>query len=265
MEKSLLSGEDGQHRQDEPPRFELLAATQINKVAPAQGLVWVDRGFGIFRRHWGALCLASFCYALLTVSSSFVFYFQFYKVDELIYPLLSVWPLLVCAKKEYPSAVDSLQFNTAHFFRLLALGVISFAHLLLVKEFSDAFPMLAPALPGGGFSHYGEISMFYLLMFFSEALVVLGNEGLIDSLKKSFLGCVKNILPTSIFMIILSGVLVIAMALAVLLRSIGIIGGLLEIFIIVAALSVVMAAWYESYKDIFTEPEIKNEDSGSRA
>ncbi len=76
-----------------------------------------------------------------------------------------------------------------------------------------------------------------MAIWFAPALMMLADKGVFESLKMSFIGCLKNIMPFLIYGIVALILLVIAMI------PVGL--GLLIMF------PVMMAAMYVQYKDIY--------------
>jgi len=103
-------------------------------------------------------------------------------------------------------------------------------------------------IPGGETAAVGGVVMIGLVImalfipvvmtiWFAPALIMLADKGVFESLKLSFIGCLKNILPFLIYGIVAFILLIIAMI------PVGL--GLLIM------VPVLMAAMYISYKDIY--------------
>ena len=76
-----------------------------------------------------------------------------------------------------------------------------------------------------------------MMIWFAPALVILNDMGAVEAMKRSFSGCIKNILPFLLYGVI-------AMVLVIL--------GMIPLFLgLLVVIPVLTAAIYTSYKDIF--------------
>lgn len=166
--------------------------------------------------------------------------------------------------------------------RLVLLGLVYIGAIIAILLVASLFAGLVLAVSGGGASlesfdpsvldpgFAGVIALLVVLIFavlviplamamlFSPALIALNDSNLGASLKRSFVGCWRNILPFTVFGLAAMGLAVLCMLPAVLLAALtggGILGVILGVIPTLVAFlmltAVLIMAVYLAYRDIY--------------
>jgi hypothetical protein len=228
------------------------AYTGPKSVSTGNSLAWIASGWGIFKLHPGQWIAAVIVFVLITMVLSFI-----PLVGQLANPLLTyIWFagfMIGCQ-----AVREGNSFSIDHLFAgfknnvgsLLGLGAIMFlvTLVLMVAMFGSMFVDLLTGVsdqpnfdPSNIFTMIGISFLLFIpvlmALFYAPALIVLQDMGVFQSLKVSFQGCLKNLLPLIIFGIVI-----------MLLYIIGMIPLLLGLLIVVPLF---FASVYASYEDIF--------------
>ncbi len=238
-----------------------LAVTGIKSLPAMAGLEWIKDAFNLFKMNpliWIVLVVLWF---VLNIVVQFVPIIGGLAMS-LLYAVFMAGFMIGCAALERGDALEvghlfaGFKNNTGS---LIGLGAI----------YLGVFVLLAVVLVGlifGGMGGMGALTdpnavdpsvlfasgtmvtiLIGLLLFipiimmfwFAPALISLGGVGLIDSLKMSFKGCLKNILPFLVFSI--------AMMILAVIASIPFFLGWLVL------MPMGMAAFYTAYRAIYTD------------
>ena len=207
-------------------------------TAPAgRGFDWLIDAFGLFQKNWllwlgieAFLIFMMLCTAFIPLGS---------LVLQILLPVIFGGLMLGCkaADQDDGFAFEHVfsGFNNA-FGRLLAIGLIHFTGSLIIILISIAilvilmggYTVLMDTI-GSIFTATGEVDTgkltdlapdfillvlvaelcalalylpLLMLVWFAPALVVLDDQGTMESLKNSFAGCVKNVIPYLIYGIV---------------------------------------------------------------
>lgn len=242
---------------------------EIRQVDAKQGLQWLLSGFYLFRRTplgWvficGALLLIAISAALIPFAGSFIF--------TLIYPALLGGIMLGCRDLEEGKPLEITHLFSAiesHLAALITIGGIYLTGLILVSGLAAVIggPQMTDMLLYGKRVDETELmgvmssmltSLLILLTlsiplmmasWFSPMLVVFHKMPPIMAMQQSLYACLRNIIPLSVYMIVLT----ILIFLAVLPYGAG----------LVILFPTMYASMYVCYKDIFLGEPIRFKDN----
>lgn len=238
-----------------------LAITGIKSLPAMAGLEWIKDAFNLFKMNpliWIVIVVLWF---VLNVVAQFVPIIGGLAMT-LLYAVFIAGFLLGCAALERGERLE-----VGHLFAgfksnsgsLIGLGVCYLAAIIIwaiivgvlvfsgaggLEIFADPESINPTAIFSSGALLGVLISLLLMIpimmmFWFAPALISLGGVPLIESLKMSFSGCLKNILPMFIFGLIMS-------VLAVLASLPFFIGWLV-------LLPIGMAAFYTAYRSIYTD------------
>lgn len=228
-------------------------------VAAGRGLSWYGEGFELFKQSpWIWILNIVLFFIIMSVMSAVPFVSI---LSSLLYPVFVAGLILGCRDLD-----EGNELKVSHVFAgfqhrtgpLVGLGAINLilSILFVVVIFGVMFGMGSldlDAMETGQMSEEQALSMtlvglvamlfmmpLLMLFWFSPTLIVLNDEiGIIEAMKLSFLGCLKNILPFLIYGI----VGFILMIIATLPLALG--------WLVLAP--VLLGTVYVGYKDIFLE------------
>lgn len=228
-------------------------------VAAGRGLSWYGEGFELFKQSpWIWILNIVLFFIIMSVMSAVPFVSI---LSSLLYPVFVAGLILGCRDLD-----EGNELKVSHVFAgfqhrtgpLVGLGAINLilSILFVVVIFGVMFGMGSldlDAMQTGQMSEEQALSMtlvglvamlfmmpLLMLFWFSPTLIVLNDEiGIIEAMKLSFLGCLKNILPFLIYGI----VGFILMIIATLPLALG--------WLVLAP--VLLGTVYVGYKDIFLE------------
>ena len=248
----------------EAPSTDLQTAEGIGDprgVEAGRGTAWIGEGWGLFKQSpltWILLIVVLF---VINIVLAFIPVIG-QVISNVIWPVFSAGILAGCAALDEG---DELSMN--HLFAgfseklwpLVGLGAMYFVMIMavgivvgiLAAVMGVGFAGLAGTeggIPGGEATAAGGVMLAVLIalalfipvimaIWFAPALMMLGDKGVFESLKLSFIGCLKNILPFLIYGIVAIILMIIAMI------PVGL--GLLIFF------PVIMGSVYAGYKDIY--------------
>ncbi|NNF97617.1 MAG: hypothetical protein HKM94_11890 [Halobacteria archaeon] len=226
-------------------------------VAIGRGLSWYGEGFEIFKQNpWIWILNIVLCFIIMALLNAVPFVSI---LSSLLYPVFVAGLILGCRDLD-----EGNELKVSHVFAgfqhrtgpLIGLGAINLvlSILFVAVIFGVMFAMGSldfDAMETGQMSNEQAMSMvlaglvamlfmipLIMLFWFAPTLVVLNDEiGIIEAMKLSFLGCIKNILPFLIYGI----VGLILMVLATLPLALG--------WLVLAP--VFLGTVYAGYKDIF--------------
>lgn len=234
---------------------------EVRKVAAAHGLQWIQGGFSLFRQNpviWIALF---FAYLLLGMVLSLIPVVG-PIVLNLLAPVFMAGFMLGCQALESGEELEinhlfaGFKQNTSQLITvggIYLVGVILIAGLVFVMTGSTMLNESAqglgsehePAMEAGGKVMLAALIAMALLIplimayWFAPTLVIFHGVGAIDAMKLSFVACLNNLLPFTVYGLISMVLLVLAAI------PLGL--GLL------AMIPTMTASLYVSYKDIFSE------------
>lgn len=248
----------------EAPETDLQTADEIGDprgVAAGRGTAWISEGFGLFKQSpmiWIIIMVVMFVVQIVLALIPVVGQIA----GNVIWPVFTAGIMAGCAALD-----DGEELSISYLFAgfsekagpLLGLGAmymvmvmsVVLVGVLLGAGMGVGIAGLAGGeggIPGGETAAMGGLIMVGLIImglfvpvimaiWFAPALVMLADKGVFESLKLSFVGCLKNIMPFLIYGIVAFILLIIAMI------PLGL--GLLIM------VPVLMAAMYASYKDIY--------------
>jgi len=242
---------------------------EIRQVNAKQGIQWLLSGFYMFRRaplSWvficGALFLIAISTALIPYAGSFIF--------TLIYPALLGGIMLGCRDLEEGKPLEISHLFSAIENHLVALFTVSAIYLMgfiLVSGLAVIIggPQMTDLLLYGKRVDETELmgvmssmltSLLILLTlslplmmasWFAPMLVIFHKMPPVIAMQQSLLACLRNIIPLSVYMIVLT--------LAVVIASLPYGAGL------VILIPTMYASMYVCYKDIFLGEPIRFKDN----
>lgn len=248
----------------EAPSTDLQTADDIGDprgVEAGRGTAWISEGFGMFKQSpliWILIVIVLFVIQILLAFIPVVGQI----VGNLAWPIFTAGIMAGCAAMD-----DGDELSVSHLFAgfteklwpLLGLGAMYFVMVLAVGILVGIMAAVMGVgiaglaetqggVPGGEATAMGGLALAVLVglalfipvimaIWFAPALMMLADKGVFESLKLSFTGCLKNIVPFLIYGIVAFILLIIAMI------PVGL--GLLIM------VPVLMAAMYISYKDIY--------------
>jgi uncharacterized membrane protein len=234
-------------------------ADEPNKVAAGRGIAWWKEGWGLFRESPGlwigmglTLAIISIVVGLIPVIGNLA--------GSLIFPVFTAGLMLGCHSLEsgedlsFGHLFAGFQYN---FGRLVMIGLLYLLGIIVIIALFFVFGL------GGGFfavmtGAKAEMAMMaavpamllgglvalllgiplVMALWFSPALVVLHDLTAFEAMKLSIRGCLRNILPTLVYSLVL-------IALAVLATVPVMLGWLV-------LLPLMFCGTYAIYRDIFT-------------
>jgi len=239
---------------------------EIRQVSAIHGWYWIVQGFQMFRKApmvWMLICFIPF---LIVVSISLLMPMAGPVIFLLCAPIFLAGIMVACREQEQGRQIDVSHlfsgFKT-HLTPLITIGVIFVVGLVTIYSLflstggGDLIAMLEHGKRYDS-SEIGEISSGILSSFmmvillqipllmaivFSPVLIVMHNFSPINAMKKSFLACIRNIIPFFVYNLILNMLSVIVL----LLPYIG----------LVILSPVIFASIYVSYKEILLGEPVK--------
>lgn len=227
-------------------------------VSVGRGWDWIVEGFGHFKKDPGAWILTIIVYFVLSIVLSLIPILGQLALMLISYVLFAGF-MLGCQAQSKGEKFE-VKYLFAGFStnagRLVLLSVVVLLVVLVVMGIAMG-PTLFTLIQGGmqtdpamAQSMVNEIllpmliAMLFLIplmmaVYFAPALIVLNDQPLIQAMKLSFIGCLKNILPFLIYGII-----------ALILYILGCIPLLLGLLVVIPT---VIASIYVAYQDIFIE------------
>lgn len=238
-----------------------LAVTGIKSLPAMAGLDWIKDAFNLFKMNpliWIVLVVLWF---ILNIVVQFVPILGGLAMT-LLYAVFVAGFLLGCAALERGESLEvghlfaGFKSNTGSLIGLgacylaaiilwaIIVGVLAFSGAGGLAIFTDPESINPAAFLSSGALMAVLISLLLMIpimmmFWFAPALISLGGIPLIESLKMSFSGCLKNILPMIIFGLIMSVLAVLA--------SLPFFLGWLVL------MPIGMAAFYTAYKSIYTD------------
>ncbi|MCW8964927.1 MAG: BPSS1780 family membrane protein [Gammaproteobacteria bacterium] len=248
----------------EAPDTDLQTADEIGDprgVEAGRGMSWISEGFGMFKQSpltWILLVIVMFVIQIVLAFIPVIGQIA----GNIIWPIFTAGIMAGCAAMD-----EGDELTVGHLFAgfsekmgpLLGLGAMYFVMVMAVGIVVGVMAAMMGigmaglagtegGIPGGEATAAGGIAIAVLVglalflpvvmaIWFAPALMMLADKGVFESLKLSFIGCLKNIMPFLIYGIVALILLVIAMI------PVGL--GLLIMF------PVLMAAMYIQYKDIY--------------
>ncbi len=230
-------------------------------VAVGHGMTWLLDGFALFRQSPGMWILAFILFIVFTSLLSVV-PFLGSLASMLISPILMGGFMVACKRLENDGELtfeDLLAGFRTHPGRLAGIGALYLLGMILVMvigvmlfalftgldnldRLTEQLATADPAVAGLGFL-LPLLVILLLIMpllmayWFAPALVILHGMGPLDAMVRSFFGCLRNVLPFTVYGFVLLGLFILG-ALPMLL-------GLL----IVGPMAI--ASVYTGYRDIF--------------
>jgi uncharacterized membrane protein len=245
------------HVRDVKTSIDDTLADEPNKVAAGRGIAWWKESWGLFRESPGlwigmglALAIISIVIGVIPVIGNLA--------GSLIFPVFTAGLMLGCHSLE---SGEDLSFGHLfagfqnNFGRLMMIGLLYLLGIIVIVVIFFVFGL------GGGFFAVmtgGDAGMsaaapvlllcglvalllgipLVMALWFSPALVVLHDMTAFEAMKLSIRGCLRNILPTLIYSLVL-------IALAVLATVPVLLGWLV-------LLPMMFCGTYAIYRDIFT-------------
>ncbi len=239
---------------------------EIRQVSAIHGWYWIAQGFQMFRKApmvWMLICFIPF---LIVVTLSLLIPMAGPLIFMLIAPVFLAGIMVACRDQE-----QGRQIEVSHLFigfktrtaPLITVGAIFLVGLLIIYSVflstggSDLVAMLergkrydSSEIGGISSNILSSFLMVILLQIpllmafiFSPALIILHNFSPVNAMKKSFLACIRNIIPFFVYNIILNLLSIIV---------------LLVPYIGLVILSpVLFASIYVSYKEILLGEPVK--------
>lgn len=237
-----------------------LAVTGIKSLSAGAGIEWIKGAFNLFKMNpviWIVLVILWF---LLNVVVQFVPVIGGLAMS-LLYAVFVAGFMIGCAALERGENLEvghlfaGFKNNTGALIGLGAVylgiiiafmvvfGVLVFSGMGGVGAFTDPESINPAAIFNSGTMFALLIGLLFMIpimmmFWFAPALISLGGVPLFESLKMSFSGCLKNILPMFVFGIVMSVLAIIA--------SIPFFLGWLVL------MPMGMAAFYTAYRSIYT-------------
>jgi len=231
---------------------------EARKVSLGAGIDWIKQAWAIMRKNLGTWILMIIVYIIIQVAFGLV-PFLGDLASSLLAPVFTAGLLMAARTSDFGGDIQfSSMFDgfKSRFKSLLALGGLTLAAFFLIAIVFGGAIAISAAM-GGGFESseqmfeslftpiniilmiLGVIATFAIGLMFAYAthLVALNEVPVFQSLKKSFDGAWKNILPLIIYFLIMIVLVIISMI------PLGL--GLL------ISIPVIFIASYVSYKQIF--------------
>jgi hypothetical protein len=249
----------------EAPSTDLQTADEIGDprgVSAGQGTAWIGEGWGYFKQNpliWIVIMVIMFVIQIVLAFIPIIGQIA----GNIIWPVFMAGIMIGCAAMD-----DGDDLTIGHLFAgfsaklgpLLGLGALYLVMLIgvgivvgiLAAISGVGMAGLAGAggggVPGGDAVAMGGVAIIFLIAFglfipvimaiwFAPALMVLADKGVFESLKLSFVGCLKNIMPFLVYGIV-AGILI----------FIGVLPFGLGLLVVGPML---MASVYASYKDVY--------------
>lgn len=254
---------------------------QVRTLTATQGWRWLGGGFALFRRNPATLTLLMFACLVLFLTLHRLPLIG-WTLASVAIPTFSVFLMNACRDVDQgrpPGVAVLVVYLRSHWPRMLTLGVIYFATLLLAlvaSSIADDGAYMRTALglrevteedvASGAFVAPMQIAMLVLLpsimaMWFAPMLVAWQGFTPGKALFFSFVACLRNWLPflTYCLCMILFGAmlpgLLLGVALAVLpipqIMTIGLC--MMPVFFVIAPS--IVASFYVSYRDVFSDDD----------
>lgn len=239
---------------------------EIRQVSAIHGWYWITQGFQMFRKApmvWMLICFIPF---LIAVTISLMMPMAGPVIFLLSAPIFLAGVMVACREQEQGRQIEVshlfIGFKT-HLAPLVTVGIIFLLGLVTIYSLflstggGDLIAMLEDGKRYDS-SEIGEISSGILSSFlmvivlqipllmavvFSPVLIILHNFSPLNAMKKSFLACIRNIIPFFVYNLILNMLSVIVL----LLPYIG----------LVILSPVIFASIYVSYKEILLGEPVK--------
>ncbi len=238
-----------------------LAITGIKSLPAMAGLEWIKDAFNLFKMNPLIWIVIVALWFVLNVVAQFVPIIGGLAM-ALLYAVFVAGFLLGCAALERGESLEighlfaGFKSNTSSLIGLgacylaaiilwaIIVGVLVFSGAGGLEIFTDPESINPTAIFSSGALVGVLISLLLIIpimmmFWFAPALISLGDVPLIESLKMSFSGCLKNILPMFIFGLIMSVLAVLA--------SLPFFLGWLVL------MPIGMAAFYTAYRSIYTD------------
>ncbi|MBT8112754.1 MAG: hypothetical protein KJO81_13415 [Gammaproteobacteria bacterium] len=238
-----------------------LAITGIKSLPAMAGLEWIKDAFNLFKMNPLIWIVIVALWFVLNVVAQFVPIIGGLAM-ALLYAVFVAGFLLGCAALERGESLEighlfaGFKSNTGSLIGLgacylaaiilwaIIVGVLVFSGAGGLEIFTDPESINPTAIFSSGALVGVLISLLLIIpimmmFWFAPALISLGGVPLIESLKMSFSGCLKNILPMFIFGLIMSVLAVLA--------SLPFFLGWLVL------MPIGMAAFYTAYRSIYTD------------
>lgn len=238
-----------------------LAITGIKSLPAMAGLEWIKDAFNLFKMNPLIWIVIVALWFVLNVVAQFVPIIGGLAM-ALLYAVFVAGFLLGCAALERGESLEighlfaGFKSNTGSLISLgacylaaiilwaIIVGVLVFSGAGGLEIFTDPESINPNAIFSSGALVGVLISLLLIIpimmmFWFAPALISLGGVPLIESLKMSFSGCLKNILPMFIFGLIMSVLAVLA--------SLPFFLGWLVL------MPIGMAAFYTAYRSIYTD------------
>ncbi|CAH1385642.1 BPSS1780 family membrane protein [Candidatus Nitrotoga sp. M5] len=236
---------------------------EARKVNIANGWLWIKQGYWLFKKSpvlWVTLAVTGVV-GLLGISTIPVIGDPF---ATLLFPILLAGYMFGCRALEHDEELElshlfaGFHNNTSQLVTLGGISLISQMLILgvmmltgganLVSILMSGQPVenpeiLAQAAAGAGMSMMLSMALFSILLMamqFAPMLIIFDKMSPIDALKASLLGCLRNILPLSLY------------------------GAMMFLFIMIASmpmmlgwlilLPVMLSSMYAIYRDLFPTP-----------
>jgi len=232
-------------------------------LSPGRGASWIASGWSLFKQSPMVWILMTIVFWVIVIIMSVVPFVSI--LVSILMPIFTAGFMLVCKEVDDENAIDVGQLFAGFKQRtgdLAALGAINLGIYFLLGIFIF-IAMMTAGIAGGvldmetGGDPFGSNPMLFMsammipilivallilpimmLFWFSPAIIVFNEDvGVIEAMKLSFMGCLKNILPLTIY----SLVLIVLIVFATLPFMLG--------WLILSP--VVYGSLYASYKDIY--------------
>jgi hypothetical protein len=222
----------------------------------ARGWAWIAEGFQLFKRKPGTWILITVIFLVIFIGLTLI-----PVVGTLaswaLYPVFAGGIMLGCH-----SLAQQGELEVGHLFAgfknragdLVVIGLFSIVALIIamipmilalgagaffgfMSADPEALAAIGPGVVIGGLITMGLAVPVYMALWFAPALVVLREMPLIEALKQSFRGCLRNVVPFLVYGIV-----------AMVLSMIAVIPLLLGLLVLIP---VIMASVYVAFRDIF--------------
>ncbi len=224
-------------------------------VGIGRGVGWIGEAFDLFKMAPGTWIALFIVYMIIMMAVSILPIVSI--ISSFIQTLLGAGIMYACRELERDGEMEiSYMFQGFREKTGPLLGVAGIVLLLMIVIFVIAFAIvgveyLAMLDGGGDFSDEQAMLNFALamlvalgllipvimLIWFAPTLILLNGQGVIEAMKNSFMGCIKNILPMLLYSIVFSILFFI---------------GMIPLFLgLLVVMPVAMASYYTSYKDIY--------------
>ncbi len=200
---------------------------EIRQVSAIHGWYWIVQGFQMFRKAPMAWMLISFIFFLIAATLSLLIPMAGQPITMLIAPVFWAGIMIACREQE-----QGRQIEIAHLFigfktriaplitvgGIFLVGILIASSVFLATGGSDLVAMLEEGKRYDS-SEIGNISSnilssflivimllipLFMAFIFSPALIILHNFSPVNAMKKSFLACIRNIIPFFVYNIILN-------------------------------------------------------------